>query len=612
MSEENLKINNDSNPTGLPPMRLIVPASVDVKKLVSTLNLSPTRSENLKNKIYYFLSRIVSTNDNYKLNRDTNGYRRVCSELMKKVLDNRDYPIIIDLLTDKNDPIIETPQSWHTSNPNMDNGYCRGYRLTPKYNTGEVVYEPIPPKFQSRITRHLPGDPDDIEINQGYQFLLNEFNRNPLSFDPRVYDFIGALGRELINRTGNNPYLIRMGHNHIGRWLYYVNRIETNDLWYRVSPDNYRLNSSITGLPKQLRPYLLCNGKPLVLVDVSSSQPYLLSSVMCNKFFTDTGAGYNLHTIYPELYDELVEKEYIHTNLDHTYSGSTPIRYDSTITSTGISDYYSTTFNNPDTLLYTSTSSSTPFMWCQFSTRELESIRWYQESPFGQDFYTYVIRSFNEGKGIVRVESYPHLRQKLKDSMMFVLFDRNYNHRNHNPYIRMFQSVFPGVNKWIEQVHRIISPERFSYLLQRTESYLLLNIVCREFHDQYPAAPVFTIHDAVLTDEEHHRELIRLVQERLKEITGIEVGVKTKMSVIDPELKPVDVDRVWKDISGITTGEKFVQVSAEVFSSNVERGSDFLKHPENFRKISPTVLTPIQGLGTRPVGREDTSENFIP
>jgi len=242
-------------------------------------------------------------------------------------------------------------------------------------------------------------------------------------------------------------------------------------------------------------------------------------------------------------------------------------------------------------------------MWCQFSTGELESIRWFQESPFGQDFYTYVIRSYHQGKGIDKVEIDPHLRQKLKESMMFVLFDRDYKHRNHIPDILKFRSVFPGVNKWIEQVHRIIGPERFSYLLQRTESYLLLNVVCREFHDLYPAAPVFTIHDAVFTDEEHHRELIRLILGRLKEITGIDVGVKTKMSVIDLELKPVDVDEVWEDISGITTDKKFVQVSAEVFSSNVEHGSDFLKHPEKFRKISSTVLTPIQGLRTRPVGR---------
>ena len=108
MSGENLKINNDSNPTGLPPMRLMVPASVDVKKLVSTLNLSPIRSENLKNKIYYFLSRIVSTNDNYKLNRDTNGY------LIKRVsvfsfMPERCQRIISD---DKVHPHMHGPQWW--------------------------------------------------------------------------------------------------------------------------------------------------------------------------------------------------------------------------------------------------------------------------------------------------------------------------------------------------------------------------------------------------------------------------------------------------------------------------------------------------------------------
>ena len=58
-------------------MVIMIPASVDVKEMVATLNLSPTRSESIKNKIYYLLSRIMLTNENYALNEENEGYRRI-------------------------------------------------------------------------------------------------------------------------------------------------------------------------------------------------------------------------------------------------------------------------------------------------------------------------------------------------------------------------------------------------------------------------------------------------------------------------------------------------------------------------------------------------------
>jgi len=105
--------------------------------------------------------------------------------------------------------------------------------------------------------------------------------------------------------------------------------------------------------------------------------------------------------------------------------------------------------------------------------------------------------------------------------MMFVLFENNYAHRNNNPYICMFQSVFPGVDKWILELHRIVGSDKFSYLLQRAESYLLLNVVCREFHQHYPIAPLFTIHDGILTFREYLPDLTGFVLTRLEDVTGI-------------------------------------------------------------------------------------------
>ena len=92
---------------------------IDVVGLVDALNASPTRAANLKHKIYYFLSLITDTNDNYRLNDSNDGYHNICSSEIKKVLGSKDFYVIRELLLNPNDPIIEIDNSWH--NPNGKN-----------------------------------------------------------------------------------------------------------------------------------------------------------------------------------------------------------------------------------------------------------------------------------------------------------------------------------------------------------------------------------------------------------------------------------------------------------------------------------------------------------
>jgi hypothetical protein len=170
-------------------------------------------------------------------------------------------------------------------------------------------------------------------------------------------------------------------------------------------------------------------------------------------------------------------------------------------------------------------------------------------------------------------------REKLKSTMMYVLFDDNQNHRNNNQQIQIFQTVFPGVEKWINQIHKLIGKQRFSYLLQRTESYLLLGVICREFNSMFPDAPLFTIHDGVFTTEDYVRNLNGFVLKRLKELTGVLAGCKIKVSQIDPNPLIKDIEKEWHKIKGIETKEMYNKNYNGVFSSNIKRGSDFL---ENF------------------------------
>jgi hypothetical protein len=549
-------------------MIVMIPESVNVKDLVSGLNLSATRSESIKNKIYYFLSLLVLTNDNYSLNEKNNGYRNISSVKMRKVMGRKDYYLILQILSDSSDPVIESDGSWRSAK-HGGIAYCIGYCLCQKYNTGEVVYKTIPEKIQNRINKHIKNDSISNFDDGKYRFLYNQFDINKLSFDPTVYDYIQSFGRSLLSKVHNgNQYQMNMVLNLIGRWLDYVERIVKNDLWYQVSPANYRLNSSLTHLKKTLRPFLLCNGNKLGEIDISASQPYILSSVMSNSFITGIEGSFNLRSLYPEVFDSLNSSGYINsTGIENSnsfgctsYSGSsmhTDFNLD-TDSSTG-------NIQNPFS-----------FMWGQlFNDIELNSIIDYQASPFDNDFYKYLIsRSAvinNDGKGNESV-----LRQKMKDSIKLVLFDNDRRHRDNNAYMKIFREIFPGVDKWICYFHSLIGNSEFSYLLQRAESYLVLDGVSKNFNEKYPSAPIFTIHDAICTYPEYLPDLKGLMIEYSQKITGTPVGLQQSIWEPSPIPSPEDLDHEWKKIKPINSLKKYQDKAHSVFSSNIDRASKFL------------------------------------
>jgi hypothetical protein len=549
-------------------MKVQVPVSVDVNKILAPLNLTQAKHKNLKHKIYYFLSRIVTHNENYHLFQLTNGYVKISSVHMKSILGNKYYYQIIDLLSNPIDQVIESDDSWYNPKSKDLKGYCKGYKLTEKYNTGEVEFKTISEGFDKKNNSGKNIEPtklegsfhetvDKSEIENRYDFLYKQFERHQLSIDSRVYEYIRKFGNQLLHRVkDNNPFQIKIILNTIGRWLYQIHKINTGQLWCQVSKDNHRLNSNITGLRKVLRPFIKCNGKPMVEVDITSSQPYILSSMLNDKFFLETTDGYNLHTIYPELYNEMNCSKSNYT--DNTFN------------------YFSTKSGNTN-YSFSSVSGSCSFMWCKFYTHEEQkSIIRYQQSSFNTDFYKETIKMYYTKLKKHVPSDLSSIRDELKKSMMFVLFDDNMNHRYNNSNIRLFKSTYPGIDKWICEMHHRIGKERFAYLLQRTESYLLLNSVCRDFNKKFPMAPVFTIHDSILTYPEYSPDLTSLVLKRMEEITGVSVGVKNKLHQIDPEPTKKDIDDEWSKIEKVNTQKKYENKSGGVFNSNIERGFEFL------------------------------------
>ncbi len=550
-------------------MKLVIPLSVDVKSLVSKLNLSATLSKNLKQRIYYILSRIVVHDGNMEFYEDNDYYRTMCSENMKNILGPRYYRHAMNLLMNTDNPVIECNQSYQTGK------FCKSYRLTEKYNTGEVEYRSLPADLDmvNRIKKSRPSYMEGLAMMNKYDFLISQFNKHRLSVDPSVFEYIINMYRQLKERViRDNKYQLMVIHNLIGRWLNILDRLNDGDLNPMVSGKNHRLNSLFTQIPKNLRPWILCDGKPLLGVDVKSCQPYLLATVMENEFFTSSVDGYNLKTIYPSLFKELYDRNLIK---GLRYNGNEWV-----LSSTGYTINYVTnsTGSNCNNISYSSnTIKYSPFMWCHFfEPTEIKNIQDYQSIPFERDYYSFVIKTNSNPE--ITLEELEKERSSFKKSTMYLLFDGNQSRRKNNPKIKYMNQYYPGVTKWLELALEHIGGKELSYILQRTESYFLLDKVSRLFNHDNPNAPIFTIHDGLYTNEEYVMQLKDLITDAGFELTGILPGVKIEHPKIDLNPSVEDVEKYWKKVKWIKNQKQFDEKKRSVFQSNIDRSKIFLKN----------------------------------
>jgi len=300
--------------------------------------------------------------------------------------------------------------------------------------------------------------------------------------------------------------------NYIGRNLNIIDDIHNDVLLYKQSLSNLRYNSSITSLNRIIRPFLLCNDATLVIVDVKSAQPYILASILNNEFLASKNRGYNIETIY-------------------RVGGS--------------------------------------ILFPRFLKGNEPEIEKFKQLPFENDFYSYVLLE-ELGRNPTKEE-----RDRLKHKTMQFLFFNNSRARD-RVELGYLKRQFPAINSIITQFLNIIGGKKFSYLLQRTESYLILDIVCKEFHIKYPEAPFFTIHDAVLTTADYSNGLKDIMFDQLYSITGVVPGLKMEHPNLDVFPSDYTINRVKDKIIKRSKEIKHINNAVEVLDINIKKTDDFI------------------------------------
>lgn len=126
------------------------------------------------------------------------------------------------------------------------------------------------------------------------------------------------------------------------------------------------------------------------------------------------------------------------------------------------------------------------------------------------------------------------IRKYAKTATFQAFFDRRSAAR-YNPIVRAFKSCYPNVYKIFQQVklgsrtvlNKKGKPEEKSTyntlacILQRFESFLVLDKTCLEIHSTDPNIPLYTIHDSIITTESNFDKVNEIFSKNIYELLGI-------------------------------------------------------------------------------------------
>lgn len=152
--------------------------------------------------------------------------------------------------------------------------------------------------------------------------------------------------------------------------------------------------------------------------------------------------------------------------------------------------------------------------------------------------YNQLFSEEEEGDYFEEDEAFQLRRKKNKGKMYTFLFAWEAKHREFNPLVSAINDTFPGLNHLVESIQNKLSPKQFAYLLQRTEAYVMIDRVSKEFLELYPEAPLITLHDGLFTTEEYIDRLEAFTKETVKHVTGKKPGIKKENPV--PSFKITD------------------------------------------------------------------------
>ena len=327
------------------------------------------------------------------------------------------------------------------------------------------------------LTRWWNSGNLEIDYEPTLQFLDERFGKSKIELMVK-YNLTdeGQLNKLLEKNMmkKRNKLKIKNPYEQYNTAIQVTERLHKKEYLMKVDDTSGRLHTLLTQLNKGLRQFVTFGGQKLVSIDLRNSQP-LLAVVLLNS---------ELFKRYPLLMETILRYNPVHR--------SSPTML--------VNSIYRNQ-SKPDVLNY---------------------VRIVSEGLYYEKF-----GSILQEKGITLTDT-SDVRKSAKIATYASFFASNL-HSGYIEAMKHFKEVFPSVYyifsrvkynpkgvKVKEKRHRALS-----ITLQAFEADLFLNKICKRISDTYPDAPLFTIHDSVVTTLEYQQVVQDIVKDEIHKAINI-------------------------------------------------------------------------------------------
>lgn len=242
-----------------------------------------------------------------------------------------------------------------------------------------------------------------------------------------------------------------------------INMIKSGQFYHNVDSSGHRYHSNLTNIKRELRRFIKFQNQPLVSIDIKNSQPYFSQILLIEDFWTSN----TTLSIY-----NLCNKEYIKERIFP---------------------------------------SSTIMFLKSLQLSDSQEIKAYTKLVNnGQIYEHYQDALFKHlGKKLSR--------DQVKDLFYISIFSEN---KLHFPEKTVFKKIFPSIDRIFREIKKV-KHNTLANMLQRVESYIVLDIICKRISKEKKRLPIFTIHDSIITIKGYEDYLQAVMEEELQKFVGV-------------------------------------------------------------------------------------------
>ncbi|WP_298367580.1 hypothetical protein [uncultured Lutibacter sp.] len=473
-------------------MRLYIPENLDIDQLIYDNPPNFKKYKCKRDKLLYIIH-LINALPLYNKDLLFEGFVPLNSTLLQDKISNyKEY--INYLLYDLK--IIETDGQYIPGFKSI------GYRLIDEYN------KPIISKAVKDFTfyRKLKVERNNRSLSVKHLDYLTKWFNDKLEID---IDYVNEFLKEEFILKNNNEQLMDYDRsrkkfkepisqlNHAKISAEKISREE----YYLLHDDNvYRFHSNLTNMRSVIRNAVTYDGQKLISIDIKNSQPYLSTILLSRSFWIEQKNEPNKQNSLSISFDEpkIPTFQSFSKINNKPYKNNRKIDKGLNISHIKIQDKDSyIMLGDIDKALMNN----------EFSQ--------YIDLVVSGTLYEFLEQQFSQRLG----ETFAN-RKEVKTAVFQVLFtDNRFLGQEDAKPKKVFKKIFPHVYEVFRQI-KSKDKSLLPRLLQSIESYLIIDVIAKRISEEYPDAPIYTIHDSISTTEEYVDAVEEIMKDELSKAIG--------------------------------------------------------------------------------------------